>query len=74
MTTGATADQLLDAEDLAKRWKVPGKKPTQGIYRMVREGVIPAGAVVKLGRYVRFYLPKIEEFEQQGGVLGKEAA
>lgn len=67
--TGATAEKLLTAEELAERWRIPGKKPQQGIYRLVRENAIPPGAVVKLNRYVRFRLEGIEQFERNGGGL-----
>ena len=59
--------QLLTAEQLAERWQLPGKTPEKCTLRMAREGVIPAGAVVRLGRYVRFKLDGIEGFERQGG-------
>lgn len=64
------ASQLLTADELAQRWRAT----KAGIYRMTREGVIPPGAVVKLGRYYRYRLPGIERFEEQGGELSKEAA
>lgn len=66
-----TADQLLTAEQLAERWQIPGKKPAEGIYRMTRTGQLPAGVVVKLGRYYRYRLEGIEKFERNGGVLGE---
>ena len=62
-----TAEKLLTAEELAARWQLPGKTPEKCALRMAREGVIPAGAVVKLGRYVRFKLDGIEDFERGGG-------
>lgn len=66
-----TAEKLLTAEELAARWQIPGKKPAQGVYRMTREGVIPAGAVVQLGRYYRYRLEGIEDFEREGGVMAR---
>lgn len=63
-----TPDTLLTAEQLAERWQLPGK---QAVYRMAREGTIPPGAVVRLGRYVRFSLPGIEDFERVGGGMGR---
>jgi excisionase family DNA binding protein len=48
---------LLTAEQLAKRWQVPKSH----VYRLAREGRIP---VVQLGRYRRFRLDAIEQFEK----------
>ena len=48
--------QLLTAEQLAERWQVP----TSQVYRLTRDGAIPA---VKLGRYYRYRLDAIEQFE-----------
>jgi excisionase family DNA binding protein len=48
--------QLLIAEQLAHRWQVP----TSQVYRLTRDGTIPA---VKIGRYYRYSLPAIERFE-----------
>jgi hypothetical protein len=62
-----TAEKLLTAEELAARWQLPGKTPEKCALRMARDGIIPPGAVVKLGRYVRFRLDKIEQFERDGG-------
>jgi predicted DNA-binding transcriptional regulator AlpA len=55
-------DQLLDAEQLAMRWQV---RPSH-VYRLTRKGVIPR---VPLGRYYRYRLDLIEEWErnQAGG-------
>lgn len=52
--------QLLTAEDLAERWQVK----VSAVYRLAREGVIPA---VRLGRYYRFKPEAIESFEAAGG-------
>jgi excisionase family DNA binding protein len=52
---------LLTAEQLAKRWQL---RPSQ-VYRLARDGRLP---VVKLGRYRRFRLEAVEQFERQGGV------
>lgn len=51
---------LLTADDLAARWQVPKSQ----IYRLAREGDLP---VVRLGKYMRFSLAAIEEFETTGG-------
>jgi excisionase family DNA binding protein len=48
--------QLLTAEQLSQRWQVP----TSHVYRLAREGHVPA---VRLGRYVRFREDAIERFE-----------
>ena len=48
--------QLLTAAQLGERWQVP----TSHVYRLAREGRIP---VVELGRYRRFRLEAIEQFE-----------
>jgi excisionase family DNA binding protein len=48
--------QLLTADQLADRWQVPKSH----VYRLTRDGTIPA---VKLGRYYRYRLDTIEAFE-----------
>lgn len=48
--------QLLTADQLAERWQVPKSH----VYRLTREGAVPA---VKLGRYYRYRLDAIERFE-----------
>lgn len=52
--------QLLTAEQLAERWQVPCSQ----VYRLTRDEKLPA---VKLGRYYRYSLAAIEEFEREGG-------
>jgi excisionase family DNA binding protein len=49
--------QLLTAEQLAKRWQVPKSH----VYRLAREGKVPT---VELGRYRRWRLDAIEQYEQ----------
>jgi excisionase family DNA binding protein len=49
--------QLLTADQLAARWQVPKAQ----VYRLTREGKIPA---VPLGRYYRYRVDLIEQFEQ----------
>ncbi len=49
--------QLLTAEQLAERWQVPKSH----VYRLTREGTIPA---VKLGRYRRYSPEVVERFER----------
>ena len=59
----------ITAEQLAERWQV---QPSH-VYRLTRSGVIPT---VKLGRYYRYRLDAIEQFELDGGVgpdLGQAA-
>jgi excisionase family DNA binding protein len=46
----------LTVDDLAERWQVPKSH----VYRLTREGVIPA---VRLGRYYRYRLDAIERWE-----------
>jgi excisionase family DNA binding protein len=55
-----TASKLLTADDLAARWQVQRSQ----IYRLERAGKLPS---VRLGRYRRFLLEKVEEFEANGG-------
>lgn len=64
MTT-ATASQLLDADDLALRWKIPKSH----VYRLAREDRLP---YVALGRYKRFAPAAVEQFETTGGTEGGE--
>jgi excisionase family DNA binding protein len=61
--------QLLTADQLADRWQVPKSH----VYRLTREGEIPA---VKLGRYYRYRLDAIERWElgDQGVASTREAA
>jgi excisionase family DNA binding protein len=48
----------LTAEQLAERWQVP----KQHIYRLTRAGEIP---VVRVGRYFRYRLDRIEAWEEE---------
>ena len=52
-----TSPPLLTAEQLAARWQVP----TSHVYRLAREGRIPT---VELGRYRRWSVEAIEQFEK----------
>jgi excisionase family DNA binding protein len=56
----ATSTRLLTAEDVAARWAVPKSQ----VYRLAREGKLPA---VCIGRYKRWRLEAIEAFEHDGG-------
>ena len=47
---------ILTAEQLAERWQVK----TQHVYRLAREGDLPT---VRIGRYYRFRLSSIEQWE-----------
>jgi excisionase family DNA binding protein len=60
-STPTTAAQLLTADQLAVRWQVPRAQ----VYRLTREGSLPS---VKLGKYYRYRLDAIEEFEREGGL------
>lgn len=51
-----TSGQLLTAEQLAERWQVQKSQ----VYRLTKDGKIPA---VKLGKYYRYRLDAIERFE-----------
>ena len=55
--------RLLTAEELAERWQVPKSH----VYRLTRDGTVPA---VKLGRYYRYRVEAVETFEQGGGTDG----
>lgn len=50
-------ERLMTAEQLAERWQVK----TSHVYRLTREGRIPA---VRLGKYYRYRLDAIEAFER----------
>jgi excisionase family DNA binding protein len=63
--TADTSTRLLTAEQLAERWQVEDSQ----VYRLARSGRLPC---VRLGRYVRFRLDAIEEFERTGGVPADE--
>lgn len=54
------ADQLLTAAQVAERWQVPKSQ----VYRLTRSGNVP---VVQLGRYFRYRVQDIEEWERGGG-------
>jgi len=64
---GAVSDRLLTATDLAARWQVEKGH----VYRLTREGTIPA---VKLGRYYRYRRDLIEAFETGQTTPTKETA
>jgi len=59
--------QLLTAEQLAQRWQLP----VSAVYRLTRDGAIPA---VKLGRYYRYRLDAIEAFETGDTTTTQEKA
>jgi excisionase family DNA binding protein len=59
--------QLLTAAQLAERWQVP----TSHVYRLAREGRVPC---VELGRYKRFSLAAIEQFEESFNTTTTEEA
>lgn len=56
-----TNGRLLTADELADRWRVPKAH----VYRLTRGGHLPT---VKLGRYYRYSVAAVEEFEAGGGV------
>ncbi len=55
------SSQLLTADELAQRWQLP----TSWVYAATRDERLPT---VRLGRYVRFRLDAIEQFERAGGL------
>jgi excisionase family DNA binding protein len=59
--------QLLTAEQLAERFQVPVSQ----IYRLTRDGTLPA---VRLGRYYRYSPAAIEAFETSTTTTTKEVA
>jgi len=59
--SGVTRSNLLTAAELAARWQVARSQ----VYSLTRTGVLPA---VRLGKYVRYRLDAIEEFERNGGM------
>lgn len=62
---GATKQtNLLTADELAARWQVQ----TSQVYRLTREGALPT---VRLGRYYRYRLAAVEEFEVGGGATNE---
>lgn len=65
-----TANKLLTPEQVAERWQVGGKRPSESINRMAREGAIPPGVAVKLGRFWRFNPSRLAEWEAEGGEFG----
>jgi excisionase family DNA binding protein len=56
----ADAHRLLTAEQVAERWQVS----KYHVYRLAREGKVP---VVAIGRYYRFRLAALVEWEEAGG-------
>lgn len=60
MSAAVTASLLLTPADVAERWQVPKTH----VYRLTRESQLP---VVKLGKYNRYRLADVEEFEAKGG-------
>jgi excisionase family DNA binding protein len=63
----SAAHQLLTAHELAERWQVPKGQ----VYRLTREGLIPA---VRLGRYYRYRLEAIEQWESHSEQLSRSPA
>jgi excisionase family DNA binding protein len=52
--------RLLTADDVAERWQVSRSQ----VYALVRAGKLPT---VAIGRYYRFRLDALIEWEQHGG-------
>jgi excisionase family DNA binding protein len=53
--------RLPTAYELAERWQV---RPSH-VYRLTRDGVLPT---VRLGRYVRYRLEAVDQFERDRGL------
>lgn len=60
-------DRLLTADDLAERWQVSRSQ----VYALVRAGKLPT---VAIGRYYRFRLDALIEWEQRGGTQPNSTA
>lgn len=56
--------RLLTVSEVAVEY---GFESTQKLYRLVREGVIPPGPVVRIGRQVRFNRGALERWLDAGG-------
>jgi hypothetical protein len=41
--------------------------PIERFYGMVREGILPPGVIVRLGRHIRVNLDQLEVFISRGG-------
>lgn len=54
---------LVDAREVEQLF---GEKASR-IYQLVREGVLPAGVVVRLGRRIKFHRTKLIEWMENGG-------
>jgi excisionase family DNA binding protein len=52
--------RLLTADDVAERWQVSRSQ----VYALARAGKVPT---VAIGRYYRFRLEELEEWERRGG-------
>lgn len=65
MMPATASGRLLTADEVAERWQVP----KAFVYRLSRDQQIPT---VKLGRYYRYRLAAIEEFEEAGGGRSQE--
>jgi excisionase family DNA binding protein len=61
------AGHLLTAGELAERWRVPKGH----VYRLTRDGLIPA---VRLGRYYRYRLEAIERWEAESEQMAGDRA
>ncbi len=63
MSAATIENKLLTAEQVAERWQVPKSQ----VYRLARDGKLPT---VSIGRYYRFNVSALEEWEREGGAVG----
>jgi excisionase family DNA binding protein len=59
--SNSDGERLLTTDEVADRWQVS----KYHVYRLAREGKVPA---VAIGRYHRFRMAALVEWEQAGGV------
>ena len=62
---GLSASRLLTADDLADRWQIA----RSSVYNLTRQGKLP---VVRLGKYYRYEIGAIEQFEARGGTVERK--
>jgi len=63
-------DNLITIKEAAP---IIGAHP-QTVYDMVRDGTIPPGPLVRLGRRIRFNRDQLTQFIENGGTAGSKKA